>query len=52
MFVTSFSQSNRSSRQSALLERIDVSLLEGVIYRSSASSSGVHLVDWFRGARA
>ena len=35
MFLTSFSQSSSLSRQSVLSERVDVSLLEGVIYRSS-----------------
>ena len=44
MFVTSFSQSSTSSRQSVLSESIDVLLLDGVIYRPSASSSGEHLV--------
>ena len=44
MFVTSFSQSSTSSRQSVLSESIDVLLLDGMIYRSSASSCGKHLV--------
>ena len=44
MFLTSFSQSSSSLRPSVLSERVDVSLLEGVIYISSASSFVVHLV--------
>ena len=44
MFLTSFSQSSSSSRQSVWSELVDISLLEGVIYKSSASSSVVHIV--------
>ena len=44
MFLTSFSQSSSSTRQSVLSKLVDVSLLEGVIYKSSASSSVVHIV--------